>query len=57
MEAFESGHSVPRGSVTRGEEMLQPDEVAARSSTDAGSSRSSRNTVTSISSEKRLMRS
>ena len=29
METTESGHSVPRGSMTRGEEMLQPDEVAA----------------------------
>jgi transposase len=29
METPESGHSVPRGSMTRGEEMLQPDEVAA----------------------------
>ena len=29
METFENGHSVSRGSITRGEEMLQPDEVAA----------------------------
>lgn len=29
METRDSGHSCPRGSVTRGEEMLQPDEVAA----------------------------
>ncbi len=29
METFETGHSVTRGFITRGEEMLQPDEVAA----------------------------
>jgi transposase len=29
MKTMESGHSDPRGSMARGEEMLQPDEVAA----------------------------
>jgi hypothetical protein len=29
MKTMDSGHSGPRGSMTRGEEMLQPDEVAA----------------------------
>lgn len=29
MMTMDSGHSVPRGSMTQGEEMLQPDEVAA----------------------------